>query len=91
MLNEIRTLPRRKAPEYSRARANSIIARRVHLMAEMASLQAMIGAEAHSIKTARALLTLSWGPATWRAREQIIKSVRWLICLEIARAPAAPR
>ena len=85
--NVPRTLARpSKAAERSggRRKVNSILSRREQLVAEVARLR-----EQHNnsklIENAEQLLTRWWSPAGWNAREDLLKTVDWLIRIEKRR------
>jgi hypothetical protein len=86
------SLPPPKTPPLRAPRKPAIIEnQRQKLFAELMQLRELPGTSARSIETARTLLTKWWAKATWRKREQLIKSADWLIRLECTRAVQEPR
>jgi hypothetical protein len=81
------SLPPPKTPPLRALRKPALIEdQRQKLFAELMQLRELQGTSARSIETARMLLTKWWLKATWRKREQLIKSADWLIRLECTRA-----
>jgi len=67
-----------------RRKVNSILSRREQLVAEVARLR-----EQHNssklVENAQQLLTRTWAAADWDAREDLLKTVDWLVRAEKRR------
>lgn len=93
-------MPTRKSAAFNAATSRSvlrehrsrnierIIARREALMAEAAGLREPRVPSSFTAKIEQ-LLTRWWSPASWQAREDLLKTAEWLISLE-KRATAEP-
>ncbi|MEA2986682.1 MAG: hypothetical protein QOD94_2936 [Alphaproteobacteria bacterium] len=62
-------------------RIETLLLERERLVAELSAIQAR-GDESKSVEEALQLVTRWWGPATWAARERLLKSARWLLNLK---------
>jgi hypothetical protein len=90
-------LPARKLPplaatrpglarkQSSRQRELRILAQRDRLIVEIAQLRERVGCSTEFIDKASTLLTRWWSSASWKAREQLLKSAAWLVQLEQRR------
>jgi hypothetical protein len=65
----------------SRRKIDNILRQRERLIAEMMQLRGQ-GQASNFIDNAQVLLTRLWSPASWHAREDLLKSADWLIRLE---------
>ena len=62
-------------------RIEALVLERERLVAELSAIQAR-GDSSKSVEDARQLVTRWWGPASWDARERLLKSARWLLSLK---------
>ena len=83
-------LHRTTAPPRTRGTAKLIETERTRLFAELTMLRELRGPSARAVETARLLLTRSWAKASWRARQQLLRSANWLVSVEYNRG-AQPR
>jgi len=65
----------------SRQKIDNILRERERLVAEMMQLRDQ-GQASKFIGNAQVLLTRLWSPASWDARDELLKSADWLIRLE---------
>jgi hypothetical protein len=65
----------------SRQKIDNILRQRQRLVAEMRQLRDR-GQASKFIDNAQVLLTRLWSPASWDARDELLKSADWLIRLE---------
>jgi hypothetical protein len=61
--------------------ADRIAAKRAHLMAELGQLRDSAGSP-KIIENVQQLLTRWWSPASWHAREELLKTAEWFLQLE---------
>ena len=82
--------PSNRAPsQRARRNVNSILVRREQLVAEIARLRA----EHHGsnlVENAQQLLTRWWATAGWSAREELLRTVDWLVRVERCREKRIP-
>ena len=87
-----RQTPPKEAPvnlEPHKRQAAAVLAQRRRLMIEIATLQKS-GHGSQFTTNAEQLLTRWWASASWTARQQLLKTVAWLLHLEKCRTPDEP-
>jgi hypothetical protein len=72
---------RGQKPTYE-AQVNAIVAERERKMAEIGSLRRPDHAPGSFVDKAETLLTSGWSKATWHSRENILRTVDWLLHME---------
>jgi hypothetical protein len=65
----------------SREAVSRIVAQRERLVADVRLLRDR-GGNSKFIENAQQLLTRWWSPASWKAREELLKTADWLVRLE---------
>jgi hypothetical protein len=74
--------PHNAAPPPNARRRNATIENdRNRLYAELTKLRIEHGPSVRPAKNGQDLLTRSWGRASWKSREQLLKTAEWLIRL----------
>ena len=79
------TRPGLARKQSSRQRELHILAQRDRLIVEIARLRSQAGPSTELTDKASTLLTRWWSSASWKAREQLLKSANWLVRLEQRR------
>jgi hypothetical protein len=89
--NTARAFPRPRSGEpklnYA-ARVSAIASQRGSRLSEIESLRRDGLAPASFVDKAQTLLTQEWSKATWRSREQLLRTVDWLLRMERTRRNA---
>ena len=72
---------RRTEPAYSRRKIDLILSERERIVSELLRLREQQGSS-KLIENAQQLLTRWWASASWKAREELLKSANWLLRVE---------
>jgi hypothetical protein len=59
----------------------SLLSQRDEQVSEIAMLRSRTSAPSPFVKKAETLLTRHWSRADWQAREEILRTVRWLLSM----------
>ncbi|HWM45957.1 MAG TPA: hypothetical protein VNR11_03470 [Xanthobacteraceae bacterium] len=71
-------------------RAAEIVMQRDRLVAEVSRLETAHGRSSRFGAQARDLLTRAWSSASWKSRQDLVRTVQWLLQLESRAAALEP-
>jgi hypothetical protein len=80
---------RKPASSYSR-HVISLLSQRDEQMTQIVMLRSRAGAPSPFLRKAETLLTRYWARADWQAREEILRTVRWLLSMARLEAVQPP-